>query len=176
MIQGQQCYRLNGGPAVFTLPHRVTLPDGTTRTDATQWFPEHGNSLGWSESTVTEQEFAAWEKNEIEELRALKIAQLHQWWNSHPGIEIADGVVLPIQEDGRNTNASGLVLGLLMQTATIDLVSVQDYTVKIPAADAVSSLAAFRTQYDEISKRWDDTHRALVAATTMEDLSGVEMP
>jgi hypothetical protein len=176
MIQGQQCYRLDDGPAVFVLPHRVTLPDGTTRTDAMQWFPQHGNSLGWSESTVTDQEFADWKAKEVEDLRALKITQLNQWWDSHPGIEVADGVILPIQEDGRNTNASGLVLGLLMQTPTIDLVSVQDYTVKIPAANAVASLTAFRTQYDAISKRWDDTHRALIAAATMEELNGVQMP
>jgi hypothetical protein len=176
MMAGDPCYRLNSGAPVFTLPHRVTLADGSTRTDSTQWFPLHGADLGWAESTVTEQEAAAYEAEQVEQLRQAKIQQLHTWWNSHLGIEVTEGVVLPIQEKGRNTNASSLALALLTQSSTVDLVSVEDYTVTIPAAEAITALGVFRAAYDPISATWDTTHQALVAAINREELDAVEMP
>ena len=176
MITGQPCYRFNDGPPVFSLPHRVQLADGSTRTDATQWFPLHGADLGWTESTVKAEEAAAYDAEQLSQQRAAKIAQLHQWWDSHPGIEVAEGVVLPIQEKGRNTNASSLSIALLTQAATVDLVSVDDYTVSIPTSDAIAALGVFRTAYNPISQTWDRTHQALVAATTLEELNAVVMP
>jgi hypothetical protein len=158
------------------LPHRVKLADGTTRTDAAQWFPEHSEDLGWAESTVTEQEAADYEAGQVEQLRTAKIAQLHQWWDSHFGIEVADGIVLPIQEGGRTTNASSLTLGLVTQSPTIDLVSVEDYTVTISASEAIAALGVFRAAYGPISATWDATHQALMAAATLEELNAVEMP
>jgi hypothetical protein len=112
----------------------------------------------------------------LEQVRSEKVAQLHQWWDTHRGIEVADGIVLPIQEAGRNTNSSSLTLGLLTQSQTISLVSVDDYTVTIDAADAITALGIFRAAYDPISATWDETHQALVAATTREELEAVEMP
>lgn len=112
----------------------------------------------------------------LEQVRAAKIAQLNQWWDSHPGIEVLEGIVLPIQEAGRNTNSSSLTLGLVTQSATISLVSVDDYTVTIAAVDAITALGVFRAAYDPISATWDTTHQALVAANTREELEAVEMP
>lgn len=112
----------------------------------------------------------------LTEQRAAKIAQLHQWWDSHPGIEVTPGVVLPIQEKGRNTNASSLAIALLTQATTVDLVSVDDYTVSIPTADAITALGVFRTAYNPVSQTWDSTHQALMAATTLQELNAVEMP
>jgi hypothetical protein len=112
----------------------------------------------------------------LEQMRSEKVAQLHQWWDTHLGIEVAEGIVLPIQEAGRNTNSSSLTLGLLTQSPTISLVSVEDYTVTIDAADAITALGVFRAAYDPISATWDSTHQALVAATTREELEAVEMP
>lgn len=176
MITNEPCYRLNNGLPVFVLPHRVKLADGTTRTDATQWFPVHGQTLGWAESVVTQEEAAAYDAGILESERTRKIAQLTQWWNNHAGIEVDEGIVLPIQEDGRNTNSSSLTLGLVTQSATISLVSVDDYTVTIPTADAITALGVFRAAYDPISAMWDVTHRDLVAATTLSVLDAVEMP
>jgi hypothetical protein len=112
----------------------------------------------------------------IQQERTDKIKELHQWWDGHPGIEVASGIVLPIQESGRNTNSSSLALGLLTQSETISLVSVDDYTVTIPASEAITALGVFRAAYDPISATWDSTHQALMAATTLEALNAVEMP
>lgn len=111
-----------------------------------------------------------------EQLRAELLARLHQWWDTHPGIEVATGVILPIQEAGRNTNASSLAITLLTQSETIDLVSVEDYTVTIPLTNGLIALEVFRAAYDQISQTWDDTHQALLSATTLEALNAVEMP
>ena len=112
----------------------------------------------------------------IQQERSAKVKLLHDWWDTHPGIEVSDGIVLPIQEGGRTTNASSLTLGLVTQSPTIDLVSVEDYTVTILAADAIATLGVFRAAYGPISATWDATHRALMAATTLEELNAVEMP
>lgn len=52
------CYRDSSGEAHLTLPHRVRLPDGSTRTDAAQWFadPAVREATGWSESTLTQED------------------------------------------------------------------------------------------------------------------------
>jgi hypothetical protein len=112
----------------------------------------------------------------IQPERLAKVNLLNQWWDTHVGIEVADGIVLPIQEAGRNTNSSSLTLGLVTQSPTISLVSVDDYTVTIASADAITALGVFRAAYDPISAAWDSTHQALMAATTLEELNAVEMP
>jgi len=49
------CWRLNGR-AYLSLPDRVRLPDGTTRTDPEQWGndPEVLAATGWERSTLTQ--------------------------------------------------------------------------------------------------------------------------
>jgi hypothetical protein len=53
---GSPCYRDRSGVAHLALPHRVRLADGSTRTDASQWFADAAvrNATGWSESTLTQ--------------------------------------------------------------------------------------------------------------------------
>lgn len=53
---GDPCYRDRSGVAHLTLPHRVRLADGSTRTDASQWFadPAVREATGWAESTLTQ--------------------------------------------------------------------------------------------------------------------------
>lgn len=56
MIIGQSCWRDKNGVAHESLPFRVHLPDGSTRTDSSQWSqdPEILSITGWSLSTVIE--------------------------------------------------------------------------------------------------------------------------
>lgn len=51
------CWRLDGR-AYLTLPDRVRLPDGTTRTDPEQWSadPEVLAATGWERSTLTQED------------------------------------------------------------------------------------------------------------------------
>lgn len=53
---GSPCYRDSAGVAHLALPHRVRLADGSTRTDASQWFADLAvrEATGWSESTLTQ--------------------------------------------------------------------------------------------------------------------------
>lgn len=53
---GSLCYRDGSGAAHLSLPHRIRLPDGSTRTDPSQWFldPAVREATGWSESTLTQ--------------------------------------------------------------------------------------------------------------------------
>jgi hypothetical protein len=53
---GDPCYRDRSGAAHLSLPHRVHLSDGSTRTDASQWFadPAVREATGWSESVLTQ--------------------------------------------------------------------------------------------------------------------------
>lgn len=52
---GDPCYRRDG-VASLSLPWRVRLSDGSTRTDPEQWFadPAVRADTGWSESTLTQ--------------------------------------------------------------------------------------------------------------------------
>jgi len=49
------CWRRNGA-AALSLPHRVRMPDGTTRTDPAQWSLDQAvlAATGWSASTLTQ--------------------------------------------------------------------------------------------------------------------------
>ena len=53
---GDPCYRDSFGVAHLALPNRVRLADGSTRTDASQWFADTAvrEATGWSESTLTQ--------------------------------------------------------------------------------------------------------------------------
>lgn len=52
---GDPCWRL-AGVAYLALPHRVRMPDGSTRTDPAQWALDQGvlDATGWSASTLTQ--------------------------------------------------------------------------------------------------------------------------
>ena len=54
MTIGQECWRDRGSVAHAALPFRVRLPDGTTRTDPTQWSEDAAvlEATGWSRSVV----------------------------------------------------------------------------------------------------------------------------
>ena len=56
-VPGDPCYRLNG-VAYLTLPWRVRLSDGSTRTDPSQWFSDAAvlADTGWSESQLTQED------------------------------------------------------------------------------------------------------------------------
>ena len=55
---GDSCYRDANGVAVLSLPFRITMPDGTTRTDPSQWWLDQTAraASGYTESTLTQQD------------------------------------------------------------------------------------------------------------------------
>ena len=54
MTIGQDCWRDRTGVAHATLPFRVRMPDGSTRTDPTQWSEDAAvlEATGWTRSVV----------------------------------------------------------------------------------------------------------------------------
>jgi hypothetical protein len=55
---GDSCYRDASGVAVLSLPFRIAMPDGTTRTDSSQWWLDQTAraASGYTESTLTQQD------------------------------------------------------------------------------------------------------------------------
>ena len=55
---GDSCYRDASGVAVMGLPFRITMPDGSTRTDSSQWWldEEARAASGYTESTLTQED------------------------------------------------------------------------------------------------------------------------
>jgi len=55
------CWRVASGAAALELPFRVTLPDGTTRTDPSQWSEDADvlAATGWVRSTLTQADLDA---------------------------------------------------------------------------------------------------------------------
>jgi len=53
---GDPCWRDASGLAAMELPFRVTLPDGTTRTDPAQWGEDSDvlSATGWTRSMLTQ--------------------------------------------------------------------------------------------------------------------------
>ena len=58
---GDPCYRDRNGAAALELPFRVQLPDGTTRTDPSQWSEDADvlAATGWARSTLTQADLDA---------------------------------------------------------------------------------------------------------------------
>jgi len=58
---GADCWRDASGVATLSLPFRVALPDGTTRTDPSQWSEDADvlAATGWSRSTLTQEDLDA---------------------------------------------------------------------------------------------------------------------
>lgn len=58
MTVGSPCYRDARGVAVLNLPFRVTMPDGSTRTDPSQWWLDETAraASGYTESTLTQED------------------------------------------------------------------------------------------------------------------------
>ena len=61
MNVGDPCWRDASGTAVLELPWRVVLPDGTTRTDPSQWVDDNDvlAATGWQRSVLTTEDIAA---------------------------------------------------------------------------------------------------------------------
>ena len=58
MKTGDFCYRDKNGVAHLSLPDRIRLLDGSTRTDSSQWIkdPIVREQTGWSESVLTQED------------------------------------------------------------------------------------------------------------------------
>jgi hypothetical protein len=58
MNVGNFCYRDANGVAHLELPFRITMPDGYTRTDPSQWWldPAARAASGYTESTLTQED------------------------------------------------------------------------------------------------------------------------
>jgi len=61
MIAGEPCWRDASGAAALDLPWRVVMPDGSTRTDPSQWAEDAAvlAATGWVRSTLTAEDVAA---------------------------------------------------------------------------------------------------------------------
>lgn len=61
MTTGEPCWRDADGVAALDLPWRVFLPDGTTRTDPSQWSEDSDvlAATGWTRSALTDADIAA---------------------------------------------------------------------------------------------------------------------
>lgn len=57
-VIGDECWRDSYGNPHFTLPWRVIMPDGSTRTDPEQWSKDNTvlNAMGWTRSIITQQD------------------------------------------------------------------------------------------------------------------------
>ena len=55
---GDSCYRDTSGVAVLSLPFRIAMPDGSTRTDPSQWWLDQTAraASGYTESTLTQED------------------------------------------------------------------------------------------------------------------------
>lgn len=60
MNVGDPCWRDKFGGVALDLPWRVSLPDGTTRTDPSQWSQDDDvmQATGWTRSSLTEADIA----------------------------------------------------------------------------------------------------------------------
>jgi len=61
MQSGEPCWRDASGAAALDLPWRVVMPDGSTRTDPSQWSEDATvlEATGWVRSTLTAEDVAA---------------------------------------------------------------------------------------------------------------------
>ncbi len=55
---GDFCYRDSNGTPSLSLPFRIYMPDGSTRTDPSQWwlYAEARTASGYTESTLTQED------------------------------------------------------------------------------------------------------------------------
>lgn len=181
MLENQLCYRLNGGVPMFTLPHRVSLSDGTTRTDATQWFPECGAALGWTESNVTEQEAAAYEAEQIEHLRAAKLVQNDSWFTS---LQSAFPTTLGFSIHADNARLSNLRIDGMIAYQRVASGSPASTTVwdNFSTPHVISDVvfleasAVFEISYKEKLQEWVSRDTLIKAATSRIELEAIEIP
>lgn len=181
MIENQTCYRLDNGTPVFELPHRVILLDGTTRTDATQWFPEHGESLGWAESVVTEEEAAVFAIQQLEQIRQSKHAELKAWWDS---VEASSPTTLGFSIRADLQRLANMRIDVILATMRLQAEAGDNTTVFdsdsnphiISDADFVAAASTFDIEYKAKTTQWLTLRAAINAATTDTELNLIEIP
>lgn len=116
---------------VETLPFRVRMPDGSTRTDPEQWSldPTVLSAAGYIETNIT-QEDIDYKKPTLQNLKQIKLQKLESYWN----YKIAQGWASPegwklgltINDVTLLTGAflllkEGVNLGLISSTTIIDM-------------------------------------------------------
>ena len=181
MIANQPCYRHNGGPPVFSLPHRVVLSDKMTRTDAAQWFPEHGEELGWAESTVTQEEADAFASQQLEQLRQSKHDQLKIWWDS---IEASSPTSLGFSIRADLQRLANMRIDVILATMRLQAGAGSNTTIFdnnsnphiVVDADFIAAANTFDTEYKAKTTQWLTLRAAINTATTEAELNNIEIP
>jgi hypothetical protein len=163
-INGQEVFR---GQKVIGYDPNLPLDAQSERTCWVDWLSDDLSAYGVTSTEVPE-------AVSVEVVRSEKISQLSQLWDSHPGIEVAPGVVLPIENAKVAINGSSFVLS--MQTGQdINLVDINDWTVTLPLESAKSSLGVFQTKYSAISAKYDSVRKSLEQATTIDQLGSIDI-
>jgi hypothetical protein len=159
----------------------VTLLDGTTRTDATQWFPEHGEAIGWAESTVTQEEADAFTSQQLEQLRQSKHDQLKIWWDS---VEASSPTTLGFSIRADLQRLANMRIDVILATMRLQAGAGSETTVFddssnpniVADADFVAAASTFDTEYKAKTTQWLTLRAAINAATTEAELNSVEIP
>ena len=181
MIKNQICYRLNNGPPVFVLPFRVRLSDGTTFTDSTQWFPEHGEELGWAESIITQEEANAFASQQLEQLRQSKYDQLKIWWDS---VEASSPTTLGFSIRVDLQRLANMRIDVILATMRLQAEAGSETTVFddnsnphiVTDADFIAAASTFDAEYKAKTTQWLTLRAAINAATTEAELNNIEIP
>jgi hypothetical protein len=176
-------YRNTTTNEVVPLPHRIRLPDGTTRTDPQQWAdePETLAAAGFTITDITQADIDA-KKPAFEVLRQQALQQLDAIWQNtikagwqtplgwSLGLDIADvtlltGAFLLLKES--------VALGL---GTTIDIIDIDGvpHTLDLPTFTQI--MLAYGQQRSALSAD-DATIRAKIkAATTETELAAAFSP
>lgn len=176
-------YRNTATGAVTTLPHRIRLPDGTTRTDRDQWAAEPDTlaAAGYAVTEITQADLDAL-KPAFEILRQQALQQLDAIWQDtirtgwqtplgwNLGLDIADvtlltGAFLLLKES--------VALGLATTIDIIDIAGVP-HTLDLPTFTQI--MLAYGQQRAALSAVDAAVRAKIKAATTETELAAAFNP
>lgn len=176
-------YRNTATGQVEPLPHRIRLPDGSTRTDPSQWLEEPGilDLIGFALTDVTQADIDT-KKPPFDIFRQQALQQLDDIWRStiqsgwqtpmgwSLGLDISDvtlltGAFLLLKES--------VALGL---STTIDIIDIDGHPHTLDLPTFTQIMLAYGQHRSTLSAA-DATIRAqLKVATTEEELAAAFLP
>lgn len=117
------------------------------------------------------------EGTDLEGLRADRMGQIELWWDRIAGVDVGDGIKLPVGD--AQVALNGVQLTLWQQRgdfgAPLRILDRDGLTVEIAGADVGTKLSLFYSGYALLGQHYDAVKKAIIEATTIPELLQIQM-
>ena len=109
----------------------------------------------------------------FEDAKIAKQAELDAWWDALPPIEVKPGLRLPIDLVHMSANDLAIKRAIEYGDPNAIVIDADEISQAVPLTEVPALVAKFKAGYEPLSQQWDVWKKAILVATTVEEIAAI---